>query len=276
MHLWFVDDSRQRTPTRLGMGPLSAVGGIRVSEQQVKGLEADLEALCRTSGFALDEEFKWSPGRELWMHSNLRDDARTNFFNQALQIALNHQVLGIFSMADGSFRTAIPDSPNTETDVVRMLLERIHNETPAGELALVIADRPGGGGVPTADRFCANCIETIRAGTNVLRNLQQICLVLTCGSGLVRCLQLADVFTSCLCAYVSGEDRYSPHVVTSILPMLRRSMGRIGGAGVKIHPDYRYANLYHWLFQDADFVRGNSGTPFPLRGRPYSQHPDVV
>jgi hypothetical protein len=108
-----------------------------------------------------------------------------------------------------------------ETDVVSMLLERIHNVTPGNELALVISDRPGGGGVPAADRFSARCLETIRSGTNILNDLRQISLVLTCGSGIVRCLQLADVFTSCLAAYIAGEVRFAPQLVPTILPILR-------------------------------------------------------
>jgi hypothetical protein len=34
-----------------------------------------------------------------------------------------------------------------------------------------------------------------------------------------------------------------------------------GESGVKIHPDGRYANLYHWLFVDEYLIRGSVGNP---------------
>ena len=58
-----------------------------------------------------------------------------------------------------------------------------------------------------------------------------------------------------------------------IHPILRREGDRIGGVGLKLHPDFVYANLYHWLVGDAHYWRGNIGTPLPLKGRPYSTDP---
>jgi hypothetical protein len=274
MNLWFVDDARQRTPFRQGMGPLVAVGGICVPEVHIKELECQLETICSKVGIVRTQEFKWSPGRELWMHGNLVNQARTAFFIEMFAAAKALGVMGIFVAADSS-KGCATNATDTETDVVSMLLERIHNVTPGNELALVISDRPGGGGVPAADRFSARCLETIRSGTNILNDLKQISLVLTCGSALVRCLQLADVFTSCLAAYIAGETRFAPQLVPTISPTLRRSMDRIGGFGVKIHPDFNYANLYHWLFGDGDMWRNGVGRSLPLASRPYPKSADV-
>jgi len=274
VNLWFVDDSRQRTPSRGGMGPLVSVGGLCVSEAQVKTLEAELQCLCADTGLG-QEEFKWSPGRELWMYANLKGQQRTAFFIAALQIALSRGVVGIHVSADTNMRSATGNAPDSETDVTRMLLERIHNCTPEGELALVVADHPGGA-KQAADEFVERCLATIRTGTNVLTDLERVCLVLTCDSRLVRCLQLADVFASCLTAYIGGERVYSPPVVEAILPILRRSFrGNLGGVGIKIHPDLRYANLYHWLFNDTIIVKANCGTGLPYRRWPYPQSPDL-
>jgi hypothetical protein len=52
--------------------------------------------------------------------------------------------------------------------------------------------------------------------------------------------------------------------------MFPRDFGRIGGLGLKIHPDFRYANLYHWLLGDSHFVRYQSGYPLPFKSRPYA------
>ena len=71
---------------------LVAVGGICVTEPHLKDLEADLEFLCAVTGFVRTEEFKWSSGRERWMCTNLRDQARAAFFVQAFAIAARHEV----------------------------------------------------------------------------------------------------------------------------------------------------------------------------------------
>jgi hypothetical protein len=204
------------------------------------------------------------------MYSNLRDQKRSDFFKEAFSIAAYHKVMGIVVAADSAHAQASTNAPDAETDVVQLLLERINNSTATDALSLVIADRPGGGGVPAADAFSSNCLETIREGTNVLESLPRIPLVLTCGSHLLRCLQLSDVFTSCLAAYISGESKYAPQVIPSIRPIIRSNVDqRIGGIGVKIHPDFKYANLYHWLFADEYLCKGTSNRQLPIDRRPY-------
>ena len=94
------------------------------------------------------------------------------------------------------------------------------------------------GSVRTSDSFISDCLATLRSGTNIFASLNRICMVLTCSSHLNRCLQFADVFTSCLTAFVAGEDRWSPPVANSLRALLRTEMNRVGGCGVKIHPDY--------------------------------------
>jgi hypothetical protein len=56
--------------------------------------------------------------------------------------------------------------------------------------------------------------------------------------------------------------------------LLRDDGNRIGGVGVKIQPDFSYANLYHWLLGDTHFYKGFVGVPMPIIGRPYFESPD--
>lgn len=66
-------------------------------------------------------------------------------------------------------------------------------------------------------------------------------------------------------SYVAGEKKYSPRIFQSIKPLLETEEGVIGGFGVKLHPDFRYVNLYHWLLGDthARIYNRASGTKDP-------------
>jgi hypothetical protein len=57
--------------------------------------------------------------------------------------------------------------------------------------------------------------------------------------------------------------------------LLREEGGQIGGVGLKIQPDRRYMNLYHWLLGDDYYRRGNSGVGLPRPNFIYAESPDV-
>jgi hypothetical protein len=65
------------------------------------------------------------------------------------------------------------------------------------------------------------------------------------------------------------EATFSPAIFQRILPLLDRTTDRIGGFGLKIHPDHKYANLYHWLVGDTTF----KGASLPSGSHPYAIDP---
>jgi hypothetical protein len=269
MDLFFADDSKQTDPTRHGMESLVANGGLLVPSAGVKDLEQEIDELCSQTGFPPGEEFKWSPGRDLWMRRNLVERPRTNFFLQALDLAKQKDAAAIVIVEDTHYQPAT-DADCAEEDVVRLLIERIdwqlHWRQTKG---IVIADRPGGGR-SDEDEFLVHCLETLQDGTQYVQPDHIALSVLSSPSHLIRLLQLADVITSCTLAFVSGEDRYSPPVfLNGVKPLLARQSGRIGGVGLKIHPDSIYANLYHWLLGDSWLIKRGSGRSLPLIDRPY-------
>lgn len=276
MDLFAIDDSSHLKPTRDGMGPLVAVGGIHVPGASVRELEHGLDDLCLDYGFPNGEEFKWSPHRKSWMHRSLVGEERTAFLLQALQIAEAADAVAIVVMADSSKRKASGDARTHEEDVTLLFLERAHNQIPEGQHAVVIFDRPGGNSQNNFE-FLAACIDALRSGTTYA-TLDRLALALSTDSRLSRLIQLADVVTACSTAYVAGESRYSPEIFqTGILPLLREDNGCRGGRGMKIHPDFRYGNLYHWLLQDDMFVRYQTGTPLPSKSfHCYRASPDIA
>lgn len=273
MDLFFADDARQRNPSRPGMGPLVSIGGIYVPSQAVGNLERAIDTLCTDCGFPPGEEFKWSPGRELWMRDNLIREDRQEFFIRVLALAQDSEVKAIVVIEDTDYRTAT-GAPSPEEDVTCLFLERVHKQfATAGAEGIVIVDRPSGGRADE-DRFLANCLETLQSGTDYVKPDRIALNVLSTPSKLIRLLQVADVVTSCTVATVGGEDCFSPPVFDVIRPLLHSDMGRIGGVGLKIHPDIRYANLYHWLLGEAHFFKRAIGHPLPLRDFPYSSDPN--
>jgi hypothetical protein len=139
---------------------------------------------------------------------------------------------------------------------------------------MVIVSQPSGDR-KSENKFLATCFETLRCGTDYVKPERIVLNVLTSPPRFMRLLQLADLVTSCSIAFVGGENSFSPPVFDGIKSMLARELGRIGGVGLKIHPDIKYVNLYHWLLGDTHFVRFMMGLPLPLPGYQYSADPYV-
>jgi hypothetical protein len=274
MHFFFGDDSRQESPTRDRMGPLIAAGGVLVAGNLLGSLERELDRICVSVGFPRNEEFKWSPGREKWMRQNLVADARKEFFLEILRAAHDHEVKCLVVINETSCRTATNASTHDE-DVTITLLERIHHRIPSNsDGCVVIVDRPSGDR-SDEDRFLFRCLEQIQSGTTYVKHNKIVLNVLSTPSKLVRTLQLADLVTSCCTARISGEAVYSPPIFEKIISLCPEEFGRKGGTSFKIHPDFKYANLYHWILGDSHFVRFQNGWPLPFSHRPYCQNENV-
>jgi hypothetical protein len=271
---FFADDSRQRNPSRTGMGPLVAIGGVNVAAEEVGSISRCLDEICVSFGFPPGEEFKWSPGRELWMHSNLTGERRHEFFLAVVGLLVQKDVVAFVVIEDTQYRTAT-GSPTAEVDVVKMFLERVDRQCTQGESQrFVVVDRPGGDR-RDEDAFLAECLETLQSGTAYVKPSHIAHNVVSTPSKLSRLLQVADFITSCTLATAAGEQQYAPAVFDTIRPLFYNDSGRIGGYGVKIHPDFRYANLYYWILHDSHFWKAACGHPMPLGERPYSRDPFI-
>jgi len=274
MDLFFVDDAKQSNPSRGGMNsPLVAIGGIHVPDETVGVIERGVESVCRDYGFPDGEVFKWSPGGDLWMHDNLTE-RREEFFTQVLNIAKDAGAKAIVVIEDTGYKTAISGA-RRDVDLLNLFLERAHGElSRKGCCGLVIVSQPGGDR-RSENKLIASCVETLRSGTDYV-DFERIPLsVFSSSPKFIRLLQIADIVTSCTTAFVSGESNYSPPIFEVIKQMMVGDSQRIGGFGLKIHPDLQYVNLYHWLLGDRIFWRGSMGLHMPLSNRPYSTNPDT-
>jgi hypothetical protein len=273
MYFFFADDSKQNNPTRPRMGPLLATGGIFVAGDDLASLERSLETLCQRVAFPANEEFKWSPRRGSWMHHGLVDDARREFFVGVLKICTTHHATAVIILSDSTSRTP-SNCANHEIFTTKMLIERVNNLAASkGSDAIIIIDRPGGG-LPAEKKFLSECFETLRSGTPFVMPTKIAVNPIATDSHLIRTLQAADLIVSCTTAFISGQTTLAPETFEIIKPMLSRDLGRAGGVGVKIHPDFKYANLYHWLLGDDLLFKNMNGQALPIASRPYSTGPD--
>lgn len=274
MHVFFADDANQNRPSRVRMGPLIATGGLFINGDRLGSLERTLRDLCRETGFPTNEEFKWSPRRNSWMYENLVLDQREAFFASVLQSCAQHQATITVIISDTGSRTPA-DCVSHEIFVTKMLIERVNNlAASAHSTALIIVDRPGGG-LREERKFLADCLDTLQNGTRYVTPAQIAINPISTDSHLVRTLQAADLVVSCTTALVAGQTTLAPDVFNGIRPILAREYGRAGGVGVKIHPDYKYLNLYHWILGDDMWMRNMNGWPLPYNGRPYSADPNI-
>lgn len=275
MDLFFIDDAMQQNPSRGGMNsPLIAMGGIHVPDESVGEIERSIESTCEEYGFPAGEVFKWSPGGDLWMHDNLIGNRREEFFTRIINIAKDAGAKAIVVVEDTGYKTAISGAKR-EVDLINLFLERAHWELSRKNCrGIVIVSQPSGGR-KAENKLIADCVETLRFGTDYV-NFERFPLsVFSASHKFIRLLQLADIVTSCTTAFVAGESNFSPPIFQVIKQMMPGDSQRKGGFGLKIHPDLQYVNLYHWLLGDRIFWKGSTGLHMPLSNFPYSANPDT-
>lgn len=239
---------------------------------KVATLERAIQDYCGSVGLPQDEQFKWSPGEtEKFMKNEMNSKDRIEFFINLIGLAKSHGAEAYVVITDTQFNHALKESKDHEHDITSLFLERadwaFHNAKKDG---IVLIAAPGGG-PKDRNKFVAQCLETIRVGTKYVDFENMALGVLIAPSRQIRLLQLADVLTSCTVARVGGENNFSPRVFSEIKQIFSRQGSRTGGIGLKIHPDFKYVNLYHWLLGDSFYSKGYFGGPLPLKTRPYSE-----
>lgn len=274
MYSVFVDDAQQKKPTRPGLEPLVATGGVVAPGNAVAILEKQIEDTCDNYRLSTSDEFKWSPGREK-NHSRFRalaNPKRTEFFERILSLAKQSEVEALVIISNIRSKPVVNYLSDHKFATFAALLERINM---LDSYSIVISDQPGGG-PRNNKKLLDNCKRLITKGTP-FQDMKKISInVVTTLSRYNRLLQLADVVTSCTLSYISGENKHSPPLFKQhIIPLVRRHNARYGGAGIKIHPAYLYVNLYHWLLGDKYYTEDGRLYLLPIQDRPYSDSPTI-
>jgi hypothetical protein len=275
VHFVFADDARQEKPSRLGAGSFVAIGGVLLDGQYVGPLERMIDQLCKRTGFPAGEQFKWSPGRrDEYMRTVLVDERRLRFYEELLGLARQFEATTTVVIEDTGYNAARGESIDHEHDVTTLFLERASYAIGQRYTDGVVVIAKPGGGPKDDEKFLNRCLDTVEEGTEYHSFGNLPLGVMTVHSRRIRLLQLADVIVSCVVSRVSGEPRYSSEVFELIRPILRRGYDRAGGIGLKLHPEYVYANLYYWLLGDRQWTRDQMARPLPDPGLPFYDHPN--
>ncbi|OGP94190.1 MAG: hypothetical protein A2Z19_01465 [Deltaproteobacteria bacterium RBG_16_54_18] len=208
------------------------------------------------------------------MREGLVGEQRKQFFFNVVDLLESAGATAFVAISDTQSRKATKVS-TPEGDVANMILERIHlHLVHEGTEGLVIADRPGGSRLEE-EKFLLSCLEMMQEGAGYVVP-DKVCInVVSSPAKFIRLLQAADMVVSCTLSRVAGEFTHAPPVFEKIRRIFFSDSGRIGGIGLKLHPDFNYANLYHWLVGDDTLWRFNVGARLPLPNRPYANSPDV-
>jgi hypothetical protein len=267
--LLFLDDAAQKNCSRERVGRLVAVGGILIDASNSRSLEVALDDLCRIDyGFPKGVPFKWSPSKDHWMRENIISSRREEFFKKALRLSAQHGATGIVTISDATKGLATGKAETPEMDVFVMTLERF-DWALAQNVGLVVVARPPGGRTDE-NKFLVSCAGLVNNGTDYVSFNKLATNALTMPFENSRLLQVADVVVSISTAIIAGHTEFAGKIFPEVKSMLRTHQGRIGGIGLKLHPDFSYANLYHWLLGDQHF----KATALPISSGPFprSEH----
>lgn len=206
------------------------------------------------------------------MRENLQGDARQEFYRTVLEIVAKHGGVAQVVISDTSRGTA--RHADHQFDVLLLSLERFHLELPADETGIVVVARPSGGRADE-DTFLSGCADLVAEGSDYLKFNRLVMNIVTMPMQNSRILQAADLVVSITTAMVAGHQQFSEPLFPAVKAVLRNADGRYGGIGVKLHPDFVYVNLYHWLLGDTYYRRGSTGIELPMTNRPFRESADV-
>lgn len=272
MYHFYIDDSkiRSKAHNRENIGDLVAVGGVVVPSVEIKSLEDDIQAICSKDNYQVPdgENIKWSPDKRSWLRENVSREIRLELYNELLSCAAKHDAKVIVAINDLGCKMANSLASDHEVDATLLALERYDNWL-GREHGMVFISKPSGGAT-NESKFVAECIQHKIQGTNYVKFKSIASNPIVIPASQSRLLQIADLVVSITNAKVAGGDKFADPLFPLIAGMMpETSKGVKGGLGLKIHPSFKYCNLYHWILGDEYFVKGNTGSSLPIKESPY-------
>lgn len=253
------------------MDGLVAIGGISVAADRANDLNRRIAEECHSKfGLPTDVPFKWSPHRKSWIKSNMSDVQRGELLKHVLTIAQEYDLFAIVALCELG-TPPVDGAQSHEMSALIMTMERFHTAIGASDTGMIIIDRPAGDKADE-ESYLATCADIAAVGSGYAKFTKLACPIVSMPFSLSRILQIADLIVSITTAHFAGRAS-AAEFFPLVLPFFKSNDGRRGGVSVKVHPDIKYRNLYHWLLEDELFVRGGRGMSMPLMKSPYAKSP---
>jgi hypothetical protein len=174
----------------------------------------------------------------------------------------------IVSICDKTKKKADARSPDSEIDALILTLERFHLSVQQDDCFVILA-KPSGGR-KDENRVLADCFAAIESGTDYIDfgKFSQPPVIMP--SARSRLLQAADIIASVTTAMVAGNEEYASEIFPALLNIIATDWrGLKGNAGLKLHPNVLYKNVYYWVLNEDFYAKGSGGYPLPEKGKPY-------
>ena len=269
MHLVFLDDSAQ-TGRRRGMGKLLSIGAVMFPEASVAAYAEEIEKIRDDLAVPRATEMKWSPPPGHWLRTGGGSVVRAELYRRSLELAADLEVRTVVVVWDTGRRPLTTSLSHVR--LLEFLYERVSVALEkAGELGILIADRPGGG-VRDEETWLAQTVDLTDLGTIYGKPDRIILPIVTAPSHHLPQLQLADLVTSATTAMVANENQFARPLVPALMKIVHRNYrGSAAGTGIKLYPD-DLLNLHHWAFGETTYekVAMNTGWTLPSPRWEYS------
>ena len=271
MDFLFLDDSRQAQGARAGVGDLLGYGGFIIAADRLLDFTRSIETIVKRVGIPDGQQFKWSPGKnEQHFKAMVTGDARRSFYLDVASELRRFGAEGLVVVEDLGCKPARAKSESRDLDVLAMLLERAERRARMLDRALtIVCATPGGG--PGEQTSILNALDRLQRGGTEYVTFGQTVGCTQAPTRHLAALQVADFMVSCVVSRIAGERHYSPTLFEALRPLLRSEGGVSGGYGLKIHPDFKYMNLYYWLLGDRWITKGAQVVTLPVPSLKYAK-----
>lgn len=262
MRLVFIDDSQQSNHPRRDLGPLVALGGVVVHEDQLDPYAKALTAIRIDLGVPDGEEIKWKPRKGSYLAQSGRE-VLNELRTRMLRAALDHDIRSIVVILDHGARYQSKPVVEVGKELLKWLFERVTILlSKADEIGVMIADKPGGGPAEEG-RWLAETLKLTNDGTEYVEPGRIVLPILTAPSHHVPHLQLADLVTAASTAAVAG--RPAGLALKDLLRQLahRNHLDDAWGAGIVLYPK-DMVNLCYWAFGEENASKVSTKISFSL------------
>lgn len=243
MNILFIDDTEQFAKKYVG------IGGVIFHDDSIEGLCNLFRYKKKVHGIPDNEEIKWSPRRDSWIHKNLVEGKRLSAYSDILDLlnSFGGKVIVAIVQRDESKQS----STEAKWNCIEFITERFqfYLQSHEDKGGLIIADFPGSG--TEEKQLLQDYYQLLDKGTRYVQPSNIVMNLLTTESHLNPPLQVADLVVGITTGMCTPHRDY-PTQYWNILKrnFHRNQSGKVMGCGLKIFPSEIIEEIHSILFPE--------------------------